>query len=146
GPPVLRIGANAVDRSSWNGEVGELTPILPEQIDALAEFVEATQSQVIYGVNLARNTPTRAADEAAYVADRLGSSLMAWEIGNEPDLYRRHEYRPAEWGYDDYLEEWRDFHEAMSEASPGVPFSGPGTSFDLERNTLRFAEDARELI
>src|SRR5690606_18756377 len=124
-------GANAVDRSSWDGAIDDLTPILPSQIDALAEFVQATQWQVMYGVNLARNTPARAADEAAYVAERLGSALLAWEIGNEPDLYRRHDYRPNDWGYDDYLEEWREFHAAMSEAAPGVAFSGPATSFDL---------------
>ena len=146
GPSVLRIGANAVDRSSWDGAIDDLTPILPSQIDALAEFVQATQWQVMYGVNLARNTPARAADEAAYVAERLGSALLAWEIGNEPDLYRRHDYRPNDWGYDDYLEEWREFHAAMSEAAPGVAFSGPATSFDLERNTLRFARDAREYL
>ena len=144
GPSVLRIGANAVDRSSWNGAVDDLTPILPSQIDSLADFVQATQWQVIYGVNLARNTPARAAEEAAYVASRLGPSLLAWEIGNEPDLYRRHGYRPEDWGYDDFLDEWLEFHEAMSEASPGVAFGGPGTSFDLERNTLLFAADARE--
>lgn len=91
---MLRIGANQVDRSSWNGVVEGLTPILPAQIDAFAAFVQATQWQVIYGVNLARNTPANAADEAAYVAERLGPSLLAWEIGNEPDLYVRHGYRP----------------------------------------------------
>lgn len=146
GPAVLRIGANAVDRSSWNGAVDDLTPILPSQVDALAEFVQATQWQVIYGVNLARNTPANAADEAAYVAARLGSSLMAWEIGNEPDLYRRRGYRPDDWGYEDYLDEWRDFRAAMSETSPGVAFSGPGTSFNLEDNTLLFAHDEREHV
>lgn len=144
GPAVLRIGANAVDRSSWNGAVEDLTPILPSHIDALADFVQATQWQVIYGVNLAQNTPANAADEAAYVAARLGPSLLAWEIGNEPDLYRRHGYRPDDWNYEDYLDEWQDFHAAMSEASPGVAFSGPSTSYDLERNTLLFAHDARE--
>lgn len=141
GPAVLRIGANAVDRSSWEGAVDGLTPILPSQIDALAAFVQATQWQVIYGVNMARNTPADAASEAAYVAARLGPSLLAWEIGNEPDLYRRNDYRPSSWNYDDYLEEWRALRDAMSQASPGVSFSGPATSFDLARFTLPFVRD-----
>jgi len=138
---VLRIGANAVDRSSWQGAVEDLTPILPWHIDALGAFVQATEWQVIYGVNLARNTPADAASEAAYVAARLGPSLLAWEIGNEPDLYRRHDYRPSSWNYDDYLAEWRSFRDAMSAASPGVPFSGPATAFELRRFTLPFAQD-----
>lgn len=141
GPAVLRIGANAVDRSSWQGAVEDLTPILPWHIDALGAFVQATEWQVIYGVNLARNTPADAASEAAYVAARLGPSLLAWEIGNEPDLYRRHDYRPSSWNYDDYLAEWRSFRDAMSAASPGVPFSGPATAFELRRFTLPFAQD-----
>jgi hypothetical protein len=145
GPSVLRIGANAVDRSSWNGAVEELTPILSSQIDALAAFVQATQWQVIYGVNLARNTPDNAADEAAYVAERLGPSLLAWEIGNEPDLYVRHGYRPEDWDYEQYLQEWRAYHAAMSKVSPGVPFSGPATSYDVARYTVRLVEDVEDL-
>lgn len=146
GPAVLRIGANAVDRSSWSGDIQGLTPILPAQIDALAAFARATQWKLIYGVNLARNTPANAAREAAYVAARLGQSLLAWEIGNEPDLYRQHGYRPADWGYREYLGEWREFQRAMSEAAPGVAFSGPGTAFELEDNTLLFARDERHRL
>lgn len=141
GPAVLRIGANAVDRSSWNGAVRGLTPILPAQIDALAAFAQATEWRVIYGVNLARNTTANAATEAAYVASRLGPSLLAWEIGNEPDLYRRHAYRPSSWGYDDYIKEWRAFRDAMRQASPDVAFTGPATSFDVGRFTLPFVRD-----
>jgi hypothetical protein len=146
GPGVLRIGANAVDRSSWNGAVSGLTPILPAHIDGLAAFLQATGWQLIYGVNMARNTPGNAADEAAYVASRLGSSLLAWEIGNEPDLYRRNEYRPDDWTYADYLREWRAMRDAMSAASPGVAFSGPSTAFDLSRFTLPFASDEGDNI
>jgi len=145
GPSVLRIGANQVDQSSWNGAVEGLTPILPAQIDALAAFVQATQWQVIYGVNLARNTPANAAAEAAYVAGRLGPSLLVWEIGNEPDLYVRHGYRPDDWTYEDFLDEWLAYRAAMSAVSPGVPFSGPGTSFEVARYTVRFAHDVENL-
>jgi hypothetical protein len=141
GPGVLRIGANDVDRASWNGAEDDLTPILPAQIDNLAAFLQQTQWQVIYGVNMRRNTPADAASEAAYVASRLGPSLLAWEIGNEPDLYIRRGYRPEGWTYDDYLREWRQLRDAMREAAPAVPFSGPATSYDVERFTLPFARD-----
>jgi hypothetical protein len=141
GPSVLRLGANAVDRCSWNGAIQGLTPILPAHIDALAAFAQATEWQVIYGVNMARNTTANAASEAAYVASRLGPSLLAWEVGNEPDLYRQHGYRPSSWSYDDYLKEWRAFRGAMGQASPGVSFSGPATAFDVAHFTLPFLRD-----
>jgi hypothetical protein len=145
GPSVLRIGANQVDRSSWNGAVEGLTPIRPAQVDSFAAFVQATQWQVIYGVNLARNTPAQAADEAAYVTARLGASLLAWEIGNEPDLYVRHGYRPEGWGYKDFLKEWLAYRTAMSKVSPGVPFSGPATTYKVKKITVPFAKDVKDL-
>lgn len=141
GPSVLRIGANAVERSSWNGAVRGLTPIRPAHIDELAAFLRATQWQVIYEVNLARNTPQNAAREAAYVSQRLGSSLLAWGIGNEPDLYRRQGYRRQSWNYQDFREEWREMRDAMRRVSPAVPFTGPATAFDLTRFAVPFARD-----
>jgi hypothetical protein len=130
-----------VDRSSWKGAVSGLTAILPEHVDALSYFSQATDWQVIYGVNMARNTLAGAADEAAYVSAVLGAALRAWEIGNEPDLYSRLGYRRDSWTYEDYLKEWRAQRNAMREASPGVPFSGPATAFAVSRIALPFAED-----
>jgi hypothetical protein len=141
GPSVLRIGANQVDRSSWNGTQAGLTPILPAQVDAFANFLRETQWRVIYGINMARNSPAEAAREAAYVAARLGSSLLAWEIGNEPDLYRSHGYRPDTWSYADFLQEWRSYRDAITAAAPGFAFSGPATAFDLPGMLLPFTRD-----
>lgn len=145
GPSVLRIGANQVDRATWKGPLDGFLPITPAEIDALAEFLRATSWQVIYGVNLAQNTPENAADEAAYVAARLGPSLLAFEIGNEPDLFVRRGYRPEGWGYNDFLREWRTYRAAMTAASPGVAFSGPATAYDVRRITERFARDIDDL-
>lgn len=44
--------------------------------------------QVIYGINMANNTPANAAAEAGYRAPHLGTALLAWEVGNEPDRHR----------------------------------------------------------
>lgn len=142
GPGVLRIGANGVDLSSWNGLVPGLTPITPAQIDAFAACMQAAGWQVIYGINMANNTPANAAAEASHVASRLGSALLAWEIGNEPDLYHSNGDRPSTWSYADYLSEWRALRSAVAAAVPGVPFSGPAAAYDTARFTVPFARDA----
>lgn len=142
GPGVLRIGANGVDLSSWSGLVPGLTPITPAQIDAFAACMQAAGWQVIYGINMANNTPANAAAEASYVASRLGSALLAWEIGNEPDLYHSNGDRPSAWSYADYLSEWRTLRSAIAGAAPGVPFSGPAAAYDTARFTIPFARDA----
>lgn len=56
-------------------------------------------------------------------------------------MYRRHDYRPSSWSYADYLKEWRAIRDAVGQASPGVPFSGPATAFDVTHFTLPFLRD-----
>jgi len=52
------------------------------------------------------NTPARAAEEAAFVAETLGQRLQYFQIGNEADLFNRHLRDPKTWSAKTYLEEW----------------------------------------
>jgi hypothetical protein len=63
------------------------TRFAPSDVSDLAGFLQATGWQVIYGINLKTNTPANAASEAQYAATALDSSLLAFEIGNEPNEY-----------------------------------------------------------
>jgi hypothetical protein len=56
-------------------------------VDNLAGFIALTNWKVLYGVNLATSTPALAAAEVAYVQSKLGSGLIGFGIGNEPDEY-----------------------------------------------------------
>ncbi len=142
GPGVLRIGANGVDTSSWRGAVSGLTPITPSQVDDFCGLLTSVGWQVIWGINLAKNTPASAADEAGYVAQRLGSSLLAFEIGNEVDLYGGNGDRPATWSYADFLAEWRQYAASIRSAVPGAPLSGPATASSINGYAVPFARDA----
>src|SRR5262249_17804358 len=92
---VLRFGGNSSERTVWEPDAAKPTPeryfITPAAIDRLAAFVRELGWRVIYGLNLADNTPERAAEEAAYVARALGVNLIAFQIGNEPDGFGRWE-------------------------------------------------------
>jgi hypothetical protein len=96
-------------------------------IDALNDFLNATGWRLIYGVNFGNSTPQRAADEAAYVAQKIGDRLELFQIGNEPDLYTKasNGTRPPGWSFADYVREWSSFAEAILARVPDVRFGGP---------------------
>ncbi len=142
GPGVLRIGANAVDRCAWLGGTPGLTPIQTEMVDALSAFARQADWQVIYGINLADNTTALAAAEASYTARALGDSLLAFEIGNEPDLFPHNGHRPRSWGYGDYLAEWRAMASAITAAAPMARLAGPVAASFSTGFTLPFVRDA----
>jgi hypothetical protein len=126
GPSLLRIGGSSVDETNWtpNGLGQTAGQTAPSDVNALAGFVEATDWNVLYGVNLAQSTPAVAAAEVAYAAESLGSTLAGIEIGNEPDLYPGH-YFPSTWTFADYLALWQSFASAILAQTPNVPLTGP---------------------
>src|SRR5262245_36984830 len=90
---VLRIGGNTSERTLFRPG-GESVPpgmiaLTPAGIDRLGAFLRAVGWRLIYGLNLARGTAAQAAEEAAYVARAVGSNLLAFQIGNEPDGFGR---------------------------------------------------------
>ena len=125
GKSVLRIGGNTVDETIWNPNgIGKQAGIVaPSDIDTLAGFLNATQWDVLYGINMAQSTPQLAADEIAYAVKTLGSRLAGIELGNEPDLYGGN-YFPA-WNYSDFAARWELFASEILANNPGVPLTGP---------------------
>lgn len=159
---VLRIGGNSSEFCWWKAadaatapriEAAGLghsdnwmpqhqTPIAPQAVQALKGFLDACDWRCIWGFNFGTATPAANAIEAAFVARTLGPRLLAFQIGNEPDLYRtpNNKLRPAGWDFPDYLDEWTAQAKAILAAVPQAVFFGPdGTNSDW---TLRFAAAA----
>ena len=120
GPGCLRVGGNQVDIVNWNpsGAGGSATEIAPGDVTKLAAFAKATGWRVIYGINLKTNTPADAASEAAFAAHALGKSLVAFEIGNEPNVY------DTEAAYE---ASFNTYVAAIRGQVPQAVFDGPGT-------------------
>jgi len=149
GPSLLRVGGNSVDRTSWrSSSTGQARGMVgPADIDALASFLRATRWSVLYGVNLATNSPAGAAEEARYVARSLGPHLYAFEIGNEPDAYAYNHLRPPSYSYRDFINEWSVFAAAVQQAAPWARLSGPASAWHETSWTVPFAkEEGRRII
>jgi hypothetical protein len=119
GPNVIRIGGNLNDIVKWNpnGAGGSASEVAPPDVTKLAGFLQATGWKVIYGINLKINTAANAASEAQFAAHALGSSLIAFEIGNEPNFYTTES--AYESSYNSYL-------KAIKAVVPNAVFDGPG--------------------
>ena len=155
-PAVLRIGGNSVNRTCWNG-LSNSPPITAAEVDAFAGFVKAlpTNWHVIYGINMATNTPANCAAEAAYVANALGPRLLGFEIGNEPDLYSGNTIRPSSYTFADFVAEWQTYAAAITNAVPGWAITnggsgwtltGPASAGNTEGYTVPFAGDEKGIL
>jgi len=153
GTSNLRIGGSTVEDLVWTpkGKGGTHGQVAPADVDRLAAFLEATGWTCIYGINLAgaatgATNPTLAAEEVAYVFEKLGNKLMGIEIGNEPDLYGRPGNAYANnWTYDDFVALWTKFYDAIVAKTPKAPIAAPAACTPLTW-TVPFAEDMKGKI
>jgi Glycosyl hydrolase family 79 C-terminal beta domain len=137
GGGVLRFGGNKVETTSWSRveTVAAKThsknasqTIGPADLDNLYAFSKQSGWRVIHGLNLGGRDPAMAADEAAYALQVGGSSVVAFEVGNEPDYYPKHELRPASYDYSQYRNEAVAEQRAILEKSPQALLAGPATT------------------
>lgn len=140
---VLRLGGNTSEFGYWKPTPDSPEPehpnvrnivgepqaryyaVTPEAIRNLAEFLKATGWTCIYGIGMGTNIPARAAEEAAFAAETLGSRLQYFQIGNEVDLFSRHMRDPKTWSAKTYLDEWLTLARAISARVPGAKFGMP---------------------
>jgi glycosyl hydrolase family 79 len=125
GPGVMRFGGNFVDTTFWTSK-GEKAPswavttLTPNDLKRLKTLADNSGWKVILGVNLKHPDPARAADEAKFAVQTLGSSLMAIEIGNEPNYYPN--YSPAK-----LFADYQRYRAAIAKTAPGVGLVAPET-------------------
>jgi hypothetical protein len=134
GPGVLRFGGITADenvawtdaetpRPAWASSV-----IDEADMSALGVLARRSGWHVLLTVGMAHYEPAAAAREVAAAHRALGPYLEAVEIGNEPDSYGSHGFRPLPWIAQGYEEEVTDYREAIAALTPGVPIAGPDVS------------------
>jgi hypothetical protein len=140
---VLRLGGNTSEFAYWkpkpdspepeHPQVREVTgepkaryyAVTVEAVRNLEEFLQATGWTCVYGIGMGTNTPVRAAEEALFVAERLGDRLQYLQIGNEADLFDRHLRDPKTWSPTAYLKEWLTLARAITAQVPTAKFGMP---------------------
>ena len=137
GGGVLRFGGNQVETTCWQGSSHTAAraatdnakhSIDPAALDNLYAFAKQSGWRVIHGLNLAANDPAMAADEAAYAMQVGGPTVLALEVGNEPDFYPRHELRSTNYVYRQYRGEAEAEQRVILARSPNAPLAGPATT------------------
>ena len=146
---VLRIGGNTSDYASWSPGGPAVSSPKATVVDRrgildLGTFLRATGWRVIWGFNLGRGSVDEAVNQAVAVASSLGDGLLAFEIGNEPDLFPG-VHRPANYSYADYYSEYRRFKSAIRDKLPNAPFAGPDVIIHADWLEQFAATDAADL-
>ena len=146
---VIRVGGNTSDYASYSANAQPLS--LPEGMggsvinDAvlrdLGTFLETTGWQLIWGLNLGRGTLKNAIEEARAVVAAVHNQLVVFEIGNEPDLFSRHQvHRDSGYNYDSYLRQYRAWRDGLRKAIPDIRFAGPDIAVQTDW-VVDFARD-----
>jgi glycosyl hydrolase family 79 len=123
GSGVMRWGGNVENDTFWtsNGETAPdwaLFTFTPAHLQRLRTLADLTGWKAIIGVDIRHLDPVRAADEARFAQQILGSRLLAIEIGNEPNYFPN--YTPSQ-----YYADFETYRKAMQKAAPGIPVTGP---------------------
>ena len=146
---VLRLGGNTSEFAWWKPAPESAEPahpqtrevegepkakyyaVTPEAVRNLAGFLKATGWTCLYGIGMGTNVPERAAEEAAFVAKTLGSSLQYFQIGNEADLFSSHLRDPKTWSANAYLDEWLALARAVAARVPEAKFGIPDVAVNV---------------
>jgi len=145
---VIRVGGNTSDYASYAPNARPAS--VPESqggsvvndaaLHDLGGFLDWTGWQLIWGLNLGNGTERNAVQEAKAVMATAKDHLIAFEIGNEPDLFSAQQrHRSPGYTYDAFLREYRAFRDAIRKAIPPRSVRGP-----RRRHTDRLGRKFRE--
>jgi hypothetical protein len=136
GPGLLRIGGDSSDETFWTGTTrNTLTgpdSLTTSDVDRLAAFSKAIGWPVLFGLNLGKNDPAAAANEAQYAYNKLGDNLLALQAGNEPDVYHLFGLRNPNYAPPDYMPEFENYFSAIRSVAPQTSFIGPGIAYNTD--------------
>jgi hypothetical protein len=148
GPLMLRVGGDSADHSFWDPDAAPMPrwafTLQPRWLDQARQLVRALGIKLILDLNLITDTPATAAQWARAAESRLPhGSIVAFEVGNEPDIYSRADWLaitagsrfagkpsaarslPATLSAGDYATDFRAYARALALVAPHTVLAGP---------------------
>ncbi|KAJ5662692.1 hypothetical protein N7462_011618, partial [Penicillium macrosclerotiorum] len=125
--PHIRVGGTSADRAIYNSSQSQSIILseeynngIPLEVFLGPVFFEGFENfpgtPWTFQVNLANNKSNaleNALAEAEVALKHIKENLVAFEVGNEPDLYAG-EVRPLKYSEAEYVQEWERFADAIS--------------------------------
>jgi hypothetical protein len=148
---VIRIGGSTSDYAAYSPTAAPVssargTVVNDAVLRDLGGFLEATGWKLIWGLNLGSGSLENAIAEARAVLSIAGANLLAFEIGNEPDLFASAKHRPPGYGYDDWLAEYRRYKTALRAQWPRIPLAGPDAAGKTDWVTRFGADEGQDAV
>jgi hypothetical protein len=148
---VIRVGGNTADYASYAPQAAAISSpyksvVNDSVLEQLGGFLRATGWQLIWTLNLGSGSMEDAIAEARAIRNIAGEQLLAFEIGNEPDIFPGEKHRPRGYGYDDWLAEYRRYKTALRAQFPRIPFAGPDAADKTEWVTRFAADEGKDCV
>jgi hypothetical protein len=148
---VVRVGGNTADYARYSPAARAVsspfgTVINDAVLQDLGGFLQATGWKLIWALNLGRGSEADAVAEARAVHAIAGERLLAFEIGNEPDLFAHAKHRPPGYGYEQWLANYRSYKTALRAQLPGIPLAGPDVAGKTDWVTRFAADEGKDAV
>jgi hypothetical protein len=126
----IRIGGNTADYAAYSAtgpavSAPKSTAVNRQSIVELASFLNTIGWKLIWGLNLGNGSEKQAVEEAKVVTEIVKDKLLAFEIGNEVDLFSHEGHRTQGYTFEQYLKEYRQYKAAIRAELPHARFAGP---------------------
>jgi hypothetical protein len=148
---VVRVGGNTADYARYFATAAPAsspygTMVNDRGLKELGQFLAATGWKLIWALNLGSGSAEEAVAEAKTVAAAAGNRLLAFEIGNEPDLFSHEKHRAPGYGYEQWLADYRRYKTALRAQLPGIPLAGPDAAGKTEWVSRFAADEGKDIV
>jgi hypothetical protein len=146
---VIRVGGNTADYAHYSSNAATVsspdgTVVNDAVLRDLGGFLKETGWRLLWALNAGNGSEAEAIAEARTVTAAAGERLLAFEIGNEPDLFSGEKHRPPGYGYEEWLQDYRRFKTALRAQIPDIRFAGPDVAGKTEWVTRFAAEEGKD--
>lgn len=131
GQGSFRFGGNSVEHTYW--EMSGPPPesggrvLTAQDLQRVVRFARRVGWRIIVDFNQRVFDPAAAGRAAAAIAPVAGDRLLAFEIGNEPNLYPLNGNRSPTWTVDSDRVEFSAYVHEIRAQVPSAPIAGPAT-------------------